>query len=82
MKLDEAQTLLVNSKNLKELLDNINIARSELDQLDLSNLDLCSLPTFGGKEPSSTIGVFSWDKKNLLVGDGDFEIVDRKDKTK
>lgn len=36
------------------------------------------LPTFGGEEPESTIGVWSWDEDRLLVGEGyDWRIVDR-----
>lgn len=37
------------------------------------------LPTFGGPEPESTIGVWSWDPERLLIGTcrDDIEIVDR-----
>lgn len=43
-------------------------------------LDMTSLPTFGGMEPADTSGVWSWDSTRLLVGDGsdDLEIVSRK----
>lgn len=77
MELDQAYSLLNNSKNLNDLLDNICAARQELDQDDLAKLDLTSLPNFGGKEPRSTLGVWSWDDNNLLVGEGNFEIVSR-----
>jgi len=42
-------------------------------------LDMTSLPTFGGTEPADTSGVWSWDSTRLLVGAGgdDLEIVDR-----
>lgn len=40
--------------------------------LSKAGMDLCTLPTFGGSEPSSTVGVWSWDADNLLVGEGRF----------
>lgn len=52
-------------------------AESELPRF---NLDLCGLPTFGGQEPRSTSGVWSWDTEYLLVGEGrcrDWAIVER-----
>ena len=79
MKLDQAKKLIESSKSLKELLENIKTAKSCLDDQDISNLDLTSLPTFGGVEPDETIGIWSWDKDNLLIGDGDFEIVSREE---
>ena len=52
-----------------------------LQTLDLEHVDITSLPTFGGSEPNSTLGVWSWDPDRLLVGTcaDDFEIVDRAD---
>ena len=40
---------------------------------------MCSLPTFGGTEPSSTVCILSWDEDRLLVGTccDDFSIIDR-----
>lgn len=36
------------------------------------------LPVFGGAEPSSSVGVWSWDHHRLLVGEGfDWRIVER-----
>lgn len=45
----------------------------------LSERDMTSLPTYGGAEPASTSGVWSWDATRLLVGTcaDDFRIVDR-----
>lgn len=42
-------------------------------------IDYTSLPTFGGDEPTDTVGVWSWDAADLLVGDGpdDLRIVSR-----
>ena len=68
-------------KNLKELLAKLR----EMTPAELNDVDMTSLPTFGGEEPKDTAGVWSWDEKNLLVGDdvgtgnfaGDFKIVSR-----
>jgi hypothetical protein len=40
---------------------------------------MTNLPTFGGEEPASTGGVWSWDATRLLVGTSrdDFRIVPR-----
>lgn len=47
---------------------------------DSREVDMTSLPTFGGTEPQNTIGVWSWDATRLIVGMGsDYEIVDRDD---
>jgi hypothetical protein len=42
-------------------------------------IDMASLPTFGGDEPRSTNGVWSWDATRLLVGESaaDLTIVSR-----
>lgn len=67
--------------NLKDLLNELrNMTAEELEQMDMA-----SLPTFGGEEPSDTSAVWSWDADSLLVGTqvgtgefvGDFEIVSR-----
>ena len=65
---------------------------NELSQLMISDnpLVMCAqdpdqwstdLPTFGGKEPVCTLGVWSWDETRLIVGtcNNDLEIVRRKD---
>ena len=46
-------------------------------------LDMTSLPTFGGPEPEYTFVIWSWDATRMLVGDGsaDLEIVERTFKT-
>ena len=42
-------------------------------------LDMTSLPTFGGTEIANTEGIWSWDETRMLVGDGsNFEIIERK----
>ena len=59
--------------NLQELADELNaIARKYKDnyytpQHDPQGVyDSSSLPTFGGKEPDDTLGIFSWDEKHFL----------------
>jgi hypothetical protein len=41
--------------------------------------DLSSLPTFGGPEPDTTCGIFSWDSTRLMVpgNGGHFELIQR-----
>jgi hypothetical protein len=41
-------------------------------ELDARGCNIAEFPTFGGEEPSSTIGVWSWDEDSLLVGEGSF----------
>lgn len=64
------------------------IAASSLDELlgvirnsDVSDEQMVDLPTFGGDEPPSTHGVWSWDETRLIVGTcaDDFKIIDRAD---
>lgn len=71
----------MNANNLKNLLTELR----SLNEEELELVDLTSLPTFGGEEPASLNGVWSWDGKNLLIGTqvgtgdfvGDFKIVSR-----
>ena len=43
---------------------------------DVWGIDADALPTFGGDPPDDTTGVWSWDRRHLLVGDsfGDLRI--------
>lgn len=63
-------------------------ACTDLDELlnvltameDSRDVDMTSLPTFGGTEPKDTAGIWSWDAKRMIVGTGsDYTIVDRDD---
>lgn len=57
---------------LDELLDVLN------EMEDSRDVDMTSLPTFGGDEPPSTNGVWSWDESRIIIGTGsDYEIVGR-----
>ncbi len=40
---------------------------------------LTELPTFGGDEPADTMSIWSWDETRLIVGEGEFEIINRSD---
>lgn len=70
------------ASNLKDLLIEL---RSMTDE-ELEQVDMSSLPVFGGEEPDLAAGeVWSWDADNLLIGTqvgtgefaGDFTIVRR-----
>lgn len=64
-----------NSSNLDSLLDTVLAGQFDDDAMT-------SLPTFGGDEPASTHGVWSWDATRLLVSVNDarrFAIIDRDD---
>jgi hypothetical protein len=70
-------------KSALEILDSEPETLEELLKMmkrnDEAILEWDSLPTFGGVEPDSTLGVWSWDEKNMIVGTcaNDVEIVDR-----
>lgn len=74
------------ASNLRELHAALIDADNSLHSDDRPRLgdvvDMTSLPTFGGKEPASPRGIWSWDAENLLVGDGpcsSWKIVSRSD---
>lgn len=70
---------LASCSSLVDLSATVNAAEGALSEQDRKNLDLTSLPTFGGAEPRNTEGIFSWDDNRLLIQDhnGMFMIVDR-----
>jgi len=41
-------------------------------ELGSRGVDICSLPVFGGPDPKSTEGVWSWDEDEILAGEGPF----------
>lgn len=59
---------------MQALRDTRNLTSEEQDEINWTDLQ-----TFGGDEPDSTSGVWSWDADNLLVGtcSDDLEIVSR-----
>jgi hypothetical protein len=68
------------AEKLDELLEAVLAHDDERDGFD----DLADLPTFGGRKPTDTAGIYSWDETRLLLGPGGaadpsqpYEIVDR-----
>ena len=59
---------------MQALRDTRNLTSEEQDEVDWTDLH-----TFGGDEPKSTLGVWSWDADSLLVGAcaDDLEIISR-----
>ena len=67
-------------KNLDELLNKINLLESMQKEARVDdpnyniyeefNIDMTSLPTFGGIMPMDTSCVYSWDRDRVLVRDG------------
>jgi len=64
-------------KNLDDLLEQIK--SGVFDHLHLNGNGWTELPVFGGAEPVSTVGVWSWDPTRLLVGtcSDDMKIINR-----
>jgi len=62
--------------SLEELLSAILAEDTRLPRAH-GEIDMTNLPTFGGKEPTDTTGIWSWDQTRLLVGGSvnDLEIV-------
>jgi hypothetical protein len=68
------------TKSLDELLDHLLILESlqrsrRVDNPDYNiyeerNIDLTSLPTFGGTQPGDVSCVWSWDATRVLISDG------------
>ena len=71
--------LLGNYMSAEEFVDHKTIPPWDSAPMQGGELDMTSLPTFGGTEPADTTGIWSWDATRLLVGAGgdDLEIVDR-----
>ncbi len=64
-----------NATSLDDLCSILNEMGAEIKATHSSDkleeyVDLAALPTFGGKEPSDTRGIWSWDKTRLLYADG------------
>jgi hypothetical protein len=74
--LDELLMTTQDQVNACTTLDELLVVLQKMT--DSREVDMTSLPTFGGREPSDTAGVWSWDETRLIVGTGsDYEIVDR-----
>lgn len=69
-----------NTHSLQELADLLNrfsLLHSDLDRQEYKNIDFSNLPLFGGDEPLDTVGIFSWDKDNLMIYEDSWEIISR-----
>ena len=78
------QQMYDESESLEALRDVLNHYQAYADAyanpVDLESLiDITSLPTFGGSEPTDTLGVFSWDDARVLIYDNAWTIQDRPD---
>ncbi len=51
-------------------LDDLLAILKALNEEETAHVDMTDLPSFGGEEPDDTAGVWSWDEKRELVGDG------------
>lgn len=40
----------------------------------ISENELCDLPTFGGREPNDTQGIYSWDETHYLINDYEWKL--------
>jgi hypothetical protein len=80
----------MNAESITELCDSLNEAanvladeaeRRGIDWTDIAEVDTTDLPTFGGVEPKSTDGIYSWDEDSYLVpaNDGSWTIMNRSD---
>ena len=73
------QQMYDESESLGALRDVLNHYQAYADAyanpVDLESLiDITSLPTFGGSEPTDTLGVFSWDDARVLIYDNAWPI--------
>lgn len=64
--------------NLEQLLDALRDTL-ELSHDEQGEIDMASLPLYGGDEPRNTDCIWSWDAESLIVGTcaQDFKIVGR-----
>jgi hypothetical protein len=75
-----ARAAIAAASSLTALLQALRDTRA-LTHTEQDEIDWTSLQTFGGDEPDSTRGVWSWDAENLLVGTcaDDLKIISRTD---
>ena len=75
--LEQLKTLMENNE-LYGITEEVGFKINEMG-LETPEYDWTKLPSFGGEEPEDTTGVWSWDEKNVLVGESayDLEIVSR-----
>jgi hypothetical protein len=91
-KLSEIALAIRVAKSLRELCGALNAFRTvhydaDREPCDLAGnlsrhrVELPDLRTFGGDEPQSTLGIWSWDADSLMIyaPEGGFEICSRAD---
>ena len=74
----EARANIAAAANLNSLLQALRETRS-LTSEEQDEINWTDLQTFGGDEPDSALGVWSWDAEGLLVGTcaDDLKIISR-----
>lgn len=80
--IESVRAAINNAQHLGDLVEALR-STSELSEDEQDRIDWTDLPTFGGAEPSNTLGVWSWDHESLLVGScaDDLTVIDRPDGT-
>lgn len=75
-----ATTALVNARNDLLRIENLKDLCEFLRGPFGSHVDWDDLPTYGGKEPADTKGIWSWDPECVLIGSGsDVKVMTRAD---
>lgn len=77
--LDALYSVIANAPRAKNSGAQSDYAAAHGLPVDHGEIDLTSLPTFGGEVPRDTRGVWSWDRERLLIGEStdDLKIVTR-----
>lgn len=69
----EAKNLYDLAYALNDLVEAARDAERDFEQC----IDLHSLPTFGGQEPTDTAGIWSWNASHILKRDDEFYVIAR-----
>ena len=69
-------------QDMQDMIAEFNKNGDEIESVvtafTLENM-LSDLPTFGGAEPASTLGVYSWSENEFLIYDDTWQVIDRSD---
>jgi len=52
-------------------IDSLDDLLQVVQNYEIDDRQMVELPTFGGDEPPSTVGIWSWDTTRMMVGEGD-----------
>ena len=55
---------------MPDTIDNLSDLLEAIKAGIYNDVEMSSLPNFGGDEPPCTVAVWSWDDENILVGEG------------